>query len=257
MNINEIYDKLIEKFLAVPGVEALLDKSVVIKRDEEPEPALMPWNYIPFKGRRPEYRVTAKILGTDGEAYTETPENFEGTLKEALELPYSEKGIDARTLAAINAVMDKKDLCAGIFPPTFDERRMYSDALFLHMTENYGRSNIILVGYDGYFVKKFVSEDIDFWTMDRDPDNVSQDRFKHVVVNSAKYNREACFAWGKFFLVTGSTLTNGTIVQYLDSLENPKCQGKPMLFYGVTIGGAATLLNLPWFRVLKKPNLYK
>lgn len=207
----------------------------------------MPWNYVPFKDRRPEYRVEASFRGSIGEAYTETPADFEGTLQEVLDIPPSDKGIDARTLAAINAVMNHLGLCAGTFPATFDERRLYTDALYAYVTENYGRSNIVLVGYDGYIVKKFSGKEVDFWTMDRDPDNISQDRFKHVVVNSAKFNREACFAWGKLFIVTGSTLTNGTIVQYLD-------KGKDLLFYGITIGGAATLLDLPWFPVKRKPD---
>jgi len=55
------------------------------------------------------------------------------------------------------------------------------------------------------------------------------------------------FAWGKLFIITGSTLTNGTIVQYLD-------RGKELLFYGITIAGAATLLGLPWFPVKRKPD---
>ena len=248
MTIQEIYDKLTEKFLGLKGVSDILDERIEIRADKEPEPALMPWNYVPFKDKRPEYRVTASFKGYEGEAYTETPEDFDGTLREAISLPASDKGIDARTLSAINAVMNSLGLCAGVFPATFDERRLYTEALFGHVCGDLGiRSNLILVGYDGYIVKKFVSEDIDFWTMDRDPDNISQDRFKHVVVNSGRYNREACFAWGKYFIVTGSTLTNGTIVQYLD-------KGKDILFYGITIAGAATLLGLPWFPVKRKPD---
>lgn len=247
MTMFELYDQLIMKFSELPGIANLWDETVVITADKEPEPALMPWNYIPFKDRRPEYRVTADFRGTKGEAYTENPSGFRGSLKEAIMLPPSDGGIDARCLAAVNAVMNHMGLCAGTFPAEFDERRLYTEALFRHMVDNYGRSNIILVGYDGYFVKKFVGAEIDFWTMDRDPDNISQDRFKHIVVNDGKYNREACFAWGRLFIITGSSLTNGTIVQYLD-------KGKDLLFYGITIAGAATLLGLPWFPVKRKPD---
>lgn len=248
MTIQDLYEQITERFFAIPGMEELLSQPVSVRADSDPEPALMPWNYIPFKDRRPEYRVCASFNGFEGEAYTETPSDFDGTLKGAVELPPSDKGIDARCLAAINAAMNSLGLCAGTFPATFDERRLYTDALFGQVCgERAIRSNIILVGYDGYIVKKFVSEDIDFWTMDRDPDNISQDRFKHVIVNSGFYNREACFAWGKLFIITGSTLTNGTIVQYLD-------RGKELLFYGITIAGAATLLGLPWFPVKRKPD---
>lgn len=247
MTIQDIYKNLIDKFYELPGVSDMLSQKISIKGDSEPEPTLMPWNYIPFKDRRPEYRVTAEFNGFRGEAYTELPMDFEGTLQEALCLPVSDKGIDARILASINAVMNSMELCAGVFPTTFDERRMYTDALYMHVSQNFGTSNIVLVGYDGYIVKKFVAEGVDFWTMDRDPDNISQDRFKHVIVNSAYYNRQACLEWGKLFIITGSTLTNGTIVQYLD-------QDKELLFYGITIAGAAKLLGLPWFPVKRKPD---
>ena len=248
MTIQEIYDRLMEKFLAIPEVSGFLDETVSIKMDSEPEQTLMPWNYIPFTGRRPEYRVYADFRGYLGEAYTEKPDTFTGTLRDAVNIPPSDNGIDARCLAAVNAVMNYLGLCAGTWPATFDEHRLYTDALFNYVALELGkRSNIILVGYDGYIVKKFVLEDMDFWTMDRDPDNISQDRFKHVIVNSARFNREACFAWGDYFIITGSTLTNGTIVQYLD-------KGKDLLFYGITIAGAATLLDLPWFPVKRKPD---
>ena len=78
------------------------------------------------------------------------------------------------------------------------------------------------------------------WIMDRDPDHITQDRFHHVVVNNAKRNRESSFVWGKYFIVTGSTLCNGTILHYLNS-------DKELLFYGITCAGVAKLLNLTWF----------
>ena len=73
MTIFELYDKLIIRFKEMDGVEKLLDQPVAVMADTEPEPALMPWNYVPFKDRRPEYRVTADLCGTKGEAYTEKP----------------------------------------------------------------------------------------------------------------------------------------------------------------------------------------
>ena len=189
--------------------------------------------------------MTAVIRGTCGQAYTETPESFQGTLKEALEIPPTEKGISAVTISALNAAMNILGLAPGTFPEEEQSRIDYADALCRYVAEKHGKSNIILVGYDGYLVKRFVEEGFDFWTMDRDPANITQNRFHHVVVNNAKRNRESSFVWGKYFVVTGSTLCNGTILHYLDS-------GKELLFYGITCAGAATLLNLPWFAPEKR-----
>ena len=240
MTITELFDSIKTRFLSLPGVEELLKEPIRCMADREPERTLLPEGDIPSEARRPEYRVTALFRNAKGEAYTETPADFEGTLKDALCLPVSEKGIDARIIASINAVMAHLGLCPGTFPDDPEVHCRYADALCSYVSEHYGKTKLILVGYDGYVVKKFMEEGMDFWTMDRDPDNITKDRFHHVIVNSGKYNREACFAWGDLFMITGSTLCNGTIIQYLD-------HGKELLFYGITGGGVCRLLDLPWF----------
>ena len=137
--------------------------------------------------------------------------------------------------------MNYLSICPGIFPGDQAFHFEYASDLSRYVSETYGKEKIVLIGYDGYIVKRFVEDGFDFWTMDRNPDNITKDRFNHVIVNSAKRNRESGFKWGELFIVTGSTLCNGTIVQYLDS-------GKRLLFYGITCSGAAALLGLPWFK---------
>ncbi|MBR5930526.1 MAG: hypothetical protein IKZ95_00710 [Lachnospiraceae bacterium] len=240
MTINELYQKILSGFYELDGAKALLNETVSVKKSEEPERTLRPENDPPSTVARPEYCVTATLCGAKGEAYTEEPSDFSGTLQQALEIPPTEKGISAVTVAALNAAVNYLGLAPGAFPKGEEARFSYADALCRYVTEHYGRSNIILVGYDGYLVKRFMDEGLDFWTMDRDPDHISQNRFQHVVVNNAKRNRDSSFVWGKYFIVTGSTLCNGTILHYLDC-------GKEVLFYGITCAGAATLLHLPWF----------
>lgn len=244
MTIEELYQQIISGFHALDGADQLLAESVSVTVSEEPERTLRPENEPLSTVERPEYCVTATLKGFQGEAYTETPEAFEGTLKEALEIAPTEKGISAITVAALNAAVNCLGLAPGCFPEGEQARIDYADALCRYVTEKHGKNNIILVGYDGYLVKRFVEEGLDFWTMDKDPANITQNRFHHVVVNNAKRNRESSFIWGKYFIVTGSSLCNGTIVHYLNS-------GKEILFYGITCAGAATLLSLPWFSTAK------
>lgn len=240
MTVETLYQQILSAFYGLEGANALLNETVSVTKASEPERTLRPENE-PFSGiARPEYCVTATLLGAKGEAYTENPEDFCGTLKQALEIPPTEKGISAVTIASLNAAMQYLNLSPGAFPEGEEARFQYADALCRYVLEHHGRENIVLVGYDGYLVKRFMDEGLVFWTMDKDPDNITQDRFHHVVVNNAKRNRESSFVWGKYFIVTGSSLCNGTILQYLDS-------GKELLFYGITCAGAATLLNLPWF----------
>ena len=240
MTIEELYQQILSGFYALEGAKELLDETVSVTGAKEPEKTPRPENDPPSTVARPEYCVTATLRGVRGEAYTETPEDFRGTLEEALHIPPSEKGISAVTIAALNAAMSCLGLAPGVFPEEEEAHFRYAEKLYRYVIENHGPDNIVLVGYDGYLVKRFVDEGLIIWIMDRDPDHIAQDRFHHVVVNNAKRNRESSFVWGKYFIVTGSTLCNGTILHYLNS-------GKELLFYGITCAGAAKLLNLPWF----------
>ncbi|MBO7730676.1 MAG: hypothetical protein J6S31_07455 [Lachnospiraceae bacterium] len=240
MTIEELYQQILSGFYALEGAKELLNEKVSVTGSKEPEKTLRQENDPPSTVARPEYCVTATLLGVNGEAYTETPEDFDGTLEEALCIPPTEKGISAVTIAALNAAVSYLGLAPGIFPEEEEAHFRYAEKLYHYVIENHGPDNIVLVGYDGYIVKRFVDEGLIIWIMDRDPDHIAQDRFHHVVVNNAKRNRESSFVWGKYFIVTGSTLCNGTILHYLNS-------GKELLFYGITCAGAATLLKLPWF----------
>lgn len=240
MTIEELYGQILSAFNQLDGAKELLQEKVSVTASAEPEKTLRPKDDPPSTVARPEYAVTATLCGVKGEAYTETPEDFEGTLQQALDIGPGEKGISVVTIAALNAAVSYLKKTPGTFPEGEEAHTRYADALCKYVTEHYGTNNIVLVGYDGYLVKRFMDEGLDFWTMDRDPDHIAQDRFHHVVVNNAKRNRESSFVWGKYFIVTGSTLCNGTILHYLNS-------GKELLFYGITCQGTATLLNLPWF----------
>lgn len=240
MTITELYDQIISAFYKADGAEALRKETVTVIASEEPERTLRPENEPVSEAARPEYCVTATLLGAKGEAYTEEPEGFCGTLEEALQIAPTEKGISAVTVAALNAAVSYLNLAPGTFPEGKEARYRYADALCRYVKEQFGTDHIILVGYDGYLVKRFMEEGFGFWTMDRDPDNITQDRFHHVVVNNAKRMRESSFIWGKYFIVTGSALCNGSVLHYLNT-------DKEVLFYGITCAGTATLLKLKWF----------
>ena len=240
MTMIELYEQIVSSFLKVPGVTELLDEPVSVSADPEPEVTLLPPGESPGQANRPEYRVTAAFRDTNGEAYTESPQAFEGTLQQVLDLPVTQHGICAASLAAINAVMSYLNLSPGTFPEEEQAHVQYADELYQYVSGHYGKDHIVLIGYDGYIVKKFVEEGMDFWTLDRNPDHITKNRFEHVIVNSARHNRESCYAWGRLIILTGSSLCNGTAVQFLDHQI-------PVLLYGITCAGAAALLGLEWF----------
>ena len=69
--------------------------------------------------------------------------------------------------------------------------------------------------------------------LDMDSDNIGKTKFG-ITIESAEQTEDA-MNWAELLLVTGTTLVNGTIVGLLG--------GKPIIFYGTTIAGAAHLMG--------------
>ncbi|MFH2000456.1 MAG: DUF364 domain-containing protein [Planctomycetota bacterium] len=71
--------------------------------------------------------------------------------------------------------------------------------------------------------------------VDLDPDNVGTEKFG-VRIEGPEATEDA-LKWCHLILATGSTLVNGTLPLFLR-------QGKPVIFYGVTLAAAASILKL-------------
>ena len=99
MTIEELYQQILSAFYKLDGAEALLNEPVFVTPSAEPEKTLRPENDPPSTVARPEYCVTATLCGVKGEAYTEEPAGFNGTLRQALHILPTEKGISAVTIA--------------------------------------------------------------------------------------------------------------------------------------------------------------
>lgn len=85
-----------------------------------------------------------------------------------------------------------------------------------------------------------LSAAFEYRILDLDPDNIGTTKFD-AVVEGPEAAVEAA-AWADLLLVTGTTLVNATINDFLSH--------KQVLFYGTTIAGAASLMN--WDRFCAK-----
>ena len=96
---------------------------------------------------------------------------------------------------------------------------------------------ILLVGFQPRFAD-ILTKNYNVRIVDLDPDNIGK-KVHNVVVESADKTDKAQ-KWCDSIFVTGSTVVNGTITDFLN-------QDKPAVFYGVTISAAARILNLDTF----------
>ena len=238
MTNQELHDLIIEKFCALPEVQQSMDDVIEAKVVHD----IMDIEYpdtTKFEGipSRAEHKVQAVFRGTKGQAFTETPREFTGTLREIVERPFDGKCIDSVLIASINAVMGHFGLCRGLCHCGRDMHEACGIRYKGYVANIHKTVNVVIVGYQAFLMRSIGSLDGHLWTMDRNYDNITKYRNGSVITNSGRENRDSAKKWADLIIITGSSLCNGTIVQWLDA-------GDKLLFYGVTIAGVAKLLDL-------------
>jgi len=182
--------------------------------------------------------MQAIIDGSGGQAYTDMPGNFSGTLKEALTLPADNNYHRAVIIAALNAILHKTDKVTCTIHCKDAGPGECSQKLREKIAEDYVNPHIAVIGLQPAMVEQLAHR-FNIRVFDLDPENIGKDKYG-VTVESGDYDLEKIEEWCDLFLVTGSTVVNGTIDQFLD-------RKKPVLFYGTTVAGTAQLLGLNRF----------
>ena len=101
-----------------------------------------------------------------------------------------------------------------------------------YLENRYGHAKILQVGYQPRMVE-FLAPRFPLRVLDMDIDNIGADKFG-VMIEGPQVTENA-IEWADLLFVTGTTLVNNTLYQFLNK--------KPVLFYGTTIAGAASLMG--------------
>ncbi|WP_418791871.1 Rossmann-like domain-containing protein [Phosphitispora sp. TUW77] len=207
--------------------------------------ALSPEEAIGFPGRDDfplqkgkETLMQAIIDGCKGQAFTDMPGNFFGTLQEALTLFPDNNYKRAVIIASLNAVLRKTGKASGTIHCKDDDLGACSKKLAEKVAEDYGNPRIAVIGLQPAMVEQLACR-FNIRVFDLDPDNIGKNKYGVTIENNDS-KLEAIEEWCDLFLVTGSTVVNATIDQFLN-------RKKPVLFYGTTISGTAQLLGLNRF----------
>ncbi len=185
-------------------------------------------DYPILKGK--EVMVEAVFRGYKGQAYTDQPGNYSGTLQAIINLPLSSNFERAVFIAASNALLrvlnkvDKTVHCRDQ-EPAICARRL---AEYVH--KRFGNPRIAFIGLQPGMVAE-LSKHYDLRVVDLDVENLGK-RFGEVSVEDVSHTDEI-INWCDIILATGSTVVNNTLSNFI--LE------KPTIFYGVTIAGIAHL----------------
>jgi hypothetical protein len=230
----EIYTTLKDKARELCAHEGLLDENITIAArtlsSEEaignPEDRDFPLH----KGN--ERLMQAEFRGARGQAFTDMFGNFSGSLKEIFSMALENNFRRAVFVASLNAVLRSLGHISGTVHCRDEEPRACADALAVYLRERCGHVRITLAGFQPRMIEALARE-FPLRVLDLDPDNIGAKKFG-IVVEGPLQTAQA-LDWADLLLVTGTVLVNGTIGTLLT--------GKPVLFYGTTIAGAAYLMG--------------
>ena len=212
--------------------------AIVSARDLTPEEAIGSPDrddYPLLKGK--EVMMEARYLDSVGQAYTDQPGRFSGTLGQVLHMALNTNFRRAVFVATLNAVMRRFCQVEATVHCKDKEPALCAQKLPAFIEKHYGRPKIAFVGLQPALVQSLTAAGFELRVTDLNPDNVGQARCG-VLIGDASLNAENV-RWADIVLSTGSVLVNDTYRELW--------QGKPVIYYGVTAAGLAKIFDLPRF----------
>lgn len=232
--MSDIYAELRQKAEDLLAVRGLWGEKVHVKaRTLTPEEAIgnPEANDFPIqKGK--ERLMQAEFRGAAGQAFSDRFGDYEGTLEEILAAPLNNNYRRAIFVAALNAALRHLKMVEGTVHCRDHGPTQCAAALGDHLQARFGNVKIGQVGFQPRMVEHLAAR-FSMRVLDMDADNI--DRRKYGVVVESPAATESVVAWSDLLLVTGTTLVNGTLPDFLGE--------KPVVFYGTTIAGAACLMG--------------
>ena len=240
MNKDKFYNNLFDKFIEIVTDNGLLEERIrvegitlssiqAIGNTEKKDLPII-------KGKEKLIEVTVK--GVKGQAFTDMPSNFVGTLKEIIEMPLDSNFNRAIYIATLNAVCRYLKLTNNTVHCKDDGPEKCAVELVSYLESRFGNPKVALIGYQPSMLDR-LSKSFEVRVVDLDKNNINTMKYG-VMVEDGEKDTEDLLKWCDVILATGSTIANKTITSlFVDD--------KPTIFFGTTLAGAATLMGLERF----------
>ncbi|MBN2040944.1 MAG: hypothetical protein JW864_12945 [Spirochaetes bacterium] len=204
--------------IKVVSARPLTPEEAIGKPDREDYPIL--------KGK--EVMIEADFKGSKGQAFTDMPGNFEGTVKDFLNINLSNNFSRSIFIAVFNAVMRYFGHATRTIHCKDQDPRACAEELPEFIEKNFGKAKIAFIGFQPAMIEK-LSKTYELRVVDLDMDNIGKNKFGLLIESPEKTSE--VLEWCDIILATGSTCVNGTITDFLNS--------KPAVFYGISASGPA------------------
>jgi hypothetical protein len=180
--------------------------------------------------------MQAEFRGSLGQAFTDMYGDFTSKLSDIVAMNLNNNFRRAVFISSLNAVMKHLGLIDQTVHCRDNQPRECSHELVSYIEKNYGQPRVAMVGFQPRMVEA-LAKSFELRVTDMDRDNIGQEKFGVRIDDPSQ--TEENLNWCDIAVVTGTTIVNDTIGQFQIS--------KPVIFYGVTISGAAKLLGLKQF----------
>jgi hypothetical protein len=235
---SKLYQTLREKFIKLIKEHGLEGEEVIVRAATlSPEQAIgnpEDKDYPIVKGV--ERMMQAEFRGSKGQAFTDRYGNFSGRLTDIAAMEMNNNFRRAVFISSLNAVMRQLGLADRTVHCKDKQPRECSLELVKYIRADYGQPRIAMVGFQPRMAEALAKE-FELRVTDMDAENIGREKFGITIDDPARTGEN--LEWCDIALVTGTTVVNSTIEQFQIN--------KPVVFYGVTIAGAARLLGLNCF----------
>lgn len=232
------YDMIREKFAGIIKENALESGEVEVRAEPlSPEEAIgnpEDRDYPLLVGV--ERLMQAEFRGCKGHAFTDMYGNFSGRLADIMAMELTNNFRRAVFISSLNAVLRYLGLVERTMHCRDNEPRQCSQELVKYIEENYGHPRIAFVGFQPRMFEA-LSGRFELKVTDMNPASIGSEK-SGITINGPEKTPEH-LKWCDMAVVTGTTVVNATIDQFQID--------KPVLYYGITISGAAKLLGLNHF----------
>lgn len=230
-----IYDKLKESLL-ITIQEHGFDKEIVTINTKvlDPKEAIgdtKKMDYPILQGK--EYLINSYFKGTVGQAFTDEPSNFKGYLMDIVTMDMDVSKNRSIFVATLNAVYSH----LGVVKDCIHCKNNGPELCAEKIKEFFNGKDlkIGMVGFQPSIIEA-LSSTHQLRVLDLQYENIGKLKYG-VTIEDGRVMMEDVKNWCDVMLVTGSTVCNGTIVDFISG-------DKKTYFYGTSIAASAQILGL-------------
>jgi uncharacterized protein (DUF4213/DUF364 family) len=189
-----------------------------------------------------EVMIEAEFRGSYGQAFTDRPGDFSGSLNDVLELSLDKSDNRAIFIATLNAVAAHLGLVGETRHCHDEEPEECAAQIAQYILADSGKIKVGLIGLQPAILENlaltFGRDNVR--CTDLNPDNIGSTKYGAQIWDG-RTETEKLIQWCELILVTSSTVVNGT---FDEIREKATLQGKRMIIFGVTGAGVAALTDM-------------